>query len=142
MLSLLALLTACQMTSSPSHNIQSNQERRNEISTEPIHLAQLLEKLANKETFYVYVGRPTCPYCRKFEPTLLKAMEDTQIPVFYLNTDEEELTEINNFVDSQGIETIPHLTYYKDGEKGDYLVQGSEASIDDIKVFLTTAPNP
>lgn len=106
---------------------------------EPIHLAQLREKLANKETFYVYVGRPTCPYCRKFEPNLNKAMEETQIEVYYLDTDAEEASEVTTFVDSQGIETIPHLTYYKEGKKGNFLVKGSESSLKEIKDFLKNA---
>lgn len=138
-LSLLTLLSACQMISSPTINTDLSQSSKSKACMKPIRLVQVNEKLANKESFYFYVGRPTCPYCRHFEPKLLKAIEDTQVPVFYLNTDEEDSTDVTTFVEEQGIESIPHLTYYKEGEEEDLLAKGSTASVDDIRIFLKTA---
>lgn len=138
LLLLFTLLSACQATAAPSIDTSSSQNSTTDIRTEPIRLAQLREKLANKETFYAYIGRPTCPHCRKFEPKLQEAIKRTQVPVFYLNTDEEDSAEASHFVDSQGITTVPHLTYYKEGETGAYLKKGSEATVGEIEIFLKT----
>ncbi|TCD45982.1 thioredoxin [Streptococcus sp. X16XC17] len=123
-------LIACQShpTESTAATLQASEIQIN--TTSSITLSELRNKLAQKESFFLYVGRPTCPYCRKFQPNLDKAMEETQVSVYYLNTDEEEAKDITDFVDSQGIETIPHLTYYKDGQKSDFLVKGSESSVE------------
>lgn len=137
--SLFKSLSACQVAPSSSINTDSHPSDSTKISAELIHLPQLREKLANKETFYLYIGRPTCSYCRNFEPKLQEAMKETQVPVFYLNTDAEDEVEVTIFVDTQGIETIPHLTYYREGQKGDSLTKGSESTIYEIQLFLNNA---
>lgn len=45
------------------------------------------KKLAQKETFYLYVGRPTCGDCNDFEPELISLIEayELQDRLLYLN---------------------------------------------------------
>lgn len=117
---------------------QSSQEAKTEVitSTQSISLEEVEEKIGKQEDFYLYVGRPTCPYCQKFFPNLEKAIQDTQVSVYYLNTDEESSELVKNFVSSQNIETVPHLTFYHDGAKQGYLEKGSQTPLEEIEQFL------
>ncbi|MGX7263558.1 hypothetical protein DOK67_0001159 [Enterococcus sp. DIV0212c] len=47
-------------------------------------------KVANQESFYVYVGRPTCGDCNDFEPDLIKLvkMHKLEDQLLYLNVAE------------------------------------------------------
>ncbi|MFS0783499.1 hypothetical protein [Bacillus sp. 1P06AnD] len=53
-----------------------------EINTED--LQQLLEK---NSISYVYIGRPTCPYCAKFQPILNRFLVGNGRSMPYFNTD-------------------------------------------------------
>ncbi|HEM4128848.1 TPA: thioredoxin family protein [Streptococcus suis] len=115
-----------------------SQEAKSEVitSTQSISLEEVEEKIRSREDFYLYVGRPTCPYCQKFFPNLEKAIQDTQVPVYYLNTDEESSDPVKSFVSSQNIQTVPHLTFYQNGEKQTYLEKGSQTPLEEIEQFL------
>lgn len=117
---------------------QPSQEAKSEVitSTQSISLEEVEEKIHSREDFYLYVGRPTCPYCQKFFPNLEKAIQDTQVSVYYLNTDEESSDPVKSFVSSQNIETVPHLTFYHDGAKQGYLEKGSQTPLEEIEQFL------
>lgn len=117
---------------------QPSQEAKSGVitSTQSISLEEVEKKIHGQEDFYLYVGRPTCPYCQKFFPNLEKAIHDTQVPVYYLNTDEEASDLVKNFVSSQNIQTVPHLTYYQNGEKQAYLEKGSQTPLEEIEQFL------
>ncbi|NEW62130.1 thioredoxin [Granulicatella sp. zg-ZJ] len=45
------------------------------------------EKMANQDTFYVYIGRPTCADCQFFEPFFIKEIQRRQLhsSIFYVN---------------------------------------------------------
>lgn len=105
-------------------------------SYQSITLEETIQKIQEKEDFYLYVGRPTCQYCVKFSPNLETAIQNTQVPVYYLNTDEEKTEEATAFVQKEGIQTVPNLAYYKAGQKVRYLIKGSESSLEEIEDFL------
>ncbi len=126
---LTAFLSACgqQSDSSDSEKLTSYQS---------ITLKEVVQKIQDEEDFFLYVGRPTCQYCAKFGPNLEEVITDTQVTVYYLNTDEENKEEVTAFATNEGIKTVPNLGYYKAGKKINYLVKGSESTLKEIEEFL------
>ena len=59
---------------------------------------EVLEKLENKESFIVYVGYDDCQSCKEFKPILNQLIENYDITIYYLTTDdkqtEDQLNEI------------------------------------------------
>ncbi|RRD31146.1 thioredoxin [Streptococcus minor] len=116
---------------------KANSKAKQELTSyKAIRLEEVVEKIQNKENFYLYVGRPTCHYCAKFSPILEEAITHTQVTVYYLNTDNEVLTEAQNFVVKEEIQTVPYLAYYRDGQRQSYLEKGSQANLEEIESFL------
>lgn len=66
-----------------------------------------LEKIMNgKDTLFVYVGRPTCPQCKEFEPILQKVLNNQHQSMGYYNTDnarKENEDKLEIMADSLGI---------------------------------------
>ena len=118
-----------------SCKVQQKTEKKLE-TYQAITLAKVEKKIQQEDSFFLYVGRPTCPHCRAFAPQLEKAIQHTQVTVYYLDTDEEEPERIQTFAQDAAIQTVPHLTYYENGEKMRYLEKGSESSLAEIEDFL------
>lgn len=134
-ISLLCLLTFSLFLGACSE--KANSKAKQELTSyKAIRLEEVVEKIQNKENFYLYVGRPTCHYCAKFSPILEEAITHTQVIVYYLNTDNEVLAEAQNFVAKEEIQTVPHLAYYRDGQRQSYLEKGSQANLEEIESFL------
>lgn len=134
-ISLLCLLTFSLFLGACSD--KANSKAKQELTSyKAIRLEEVVEKIQNKENFYLYVGRPTCHYCAKFSPILEEAITHTQVTVYYLNTDNEVLAEAQNFVAKEEIQTVPHLAYYRDGQRQSYLEKGSQANLEEIESFL------
>ncbi|MDO5078069.1 MAG: thioredoxin family protein [Streptococcus minor] len=134
-ISLLCLLTFSIFLGACSEKVNSK-AKQELTSYKAIRLEEVVEKIQNKENFYLYVGRPTCHYCAKFSPILEEAITHTQVTVYYLNTDNEVLAEAQNFVAKEEIQTVPHLAYYRDGQRQSYLEKGSQANLEEIESFL------
>ena len=69
-------------------------------------------------SYFLYTGRITCPYCLAFVPKLHKASlspEITGISIKYLNSENEDDTGLDKFIESNNIEYVPHFSYFKDG---------------------------
>ncbi len=58
---------------------------------------ELVEKIENKESFLVYFGFPTCPWCRSILEQLDKAINDKKIDkIYYVNVlDIRDVREVN-----------------------------------------------
>lgn len=82
--------------------------------------------------YYIFIGRPTCPYCRKFSPVVNKLSKNNKI--YYFNTDANQTTEkLKKIVKQQlKIQTVPYITYVHDGKvaKG---ISDSSASIERVE---------
>lgn len=72
---------------------------------------EIVDKINNKETFVVYFGYPSCPWCRSMIEQLIKSAQDNnQEKVYYVDAyDIRDTFEINS-------EGIPEKT--KDGSTG------------------------
>lgn len=70
------------------------------------------ELLEAKDGNIVYIGRETCPYCRRFVKTLSPLAEENNLEVNYVHSEhpnyEEEVDELREKYD---VPTVPGLLY-------------------------------
>ncbi len=73
-------------------------------------VARAQEALDNKETATFFIGRKTCPYCRKFAGTLAGVVAETKAHIYFINSEEpSQLNELQEFRSRYGIPTVPDL---------------------------------
>ena len=51
-------------------------------------VARAQEALDKKETATFFIGRKTCPYCRKFAGTLAGVVAETKAHIYFINSEE------------------------------------------------------
>lgn len=113
-----------------------------EHGLKPIGSTILMKKLAQKESFLLFIGRPSCPDCQAFMPLLNKAMEETGKPeLYYWNTDEAKKDDKQNHSQlyealskQMDVNWVPSLFKIKDGQVFDRLDDETDAKL--IKHFL------
>lgn len=79
----------------------------------------LEEKLANKESFFVYYFASDCPHCRVTTPQLKPLADDLGINLHQFN-----LREFEEYFGKMNIEATPTLVYYKDGVESERMKGG------------------
>lgn len=99
---------------------------------------KLDDKIANKESFFVYYFASDCPHCKVTTPQLKPVADELGINLHQFN-----LLEFRPYFNKMGIEATPTLVYYKDGVESDRmkggLRQGNATagySIEDFKAFF------
>ncbi|HEM5059686.1 TPA: thioredoxin [Streptococcus suis] len=105
-------------------------------SYQTISIDEVEQKVQDEEEFILYIGRETCPYCRDFVPKLTEAVEQSRVTIYYLDSESDPNGKIQQFRQSQGLTTVPSLTYYKSGKLSGILRKGSQATITEIENFL------
>ena len=79
-----------------------------------------LKNMFNEEnrSFFVYVGRPTCPFCNEYRPHLEETIKEKEdITVYYFDTDDNrENPYFAEVITKLGIESVPFLIYIEDGK--------------------------
>lgn len=93
----------------------------------PMSNEQLESFLQEQKTGVVYIGRPTCPVCKEFQPTLEKVSEATQTNVFYYNTDlarQEQEMKLSQLMEQLQVPSVPTVIYFKEGKEADRLQDG------------------
>ena len=84
------------------------------------------QAIADKETATFFVGRKTCPYCRKFA--------DTKAHIFFINSEEaSELEKLQAFRSEYSIPTVPGFVHVQDGQVS--VRCDSSMTADKIKAF-------
>lgn len=77
---------------------------------EPINVQQLEQKLTETKKQILFLGRATCPFCRKFAPKLKAVKIKLNLPVYFVDSensdDLEKLTALRN---QYTIPTVPAL---------------------------------
>ena len=101
-----------------------------------ISLEAVEQKIQHQESFYLYTGRESCPYCQEFVPKLAEAVDKTGTTVYYLDSENIDKTRWNNFKTTVGFKTIPNLTYFTNGTTYDRLLNASQASVEVIESFI------
>lgn len=77
--------------------------------TTPAEAEKLLEA---KDGNIVYIGRETCPYCRKFVEKLSLLAEEHDLEVNYVHSQHPEYEEqVNKLRDKYHVPTVPGLLY-------------------------------
>lgn len=75
------------------------------------------QAIADKETATFFVGRKTCPYCRKFAGTLAGVVAETKAHIYFINSEEpSQLNELQEFRSRYGIPTVPGFVHIANGQ--------------------------
>ncbi|RSK06829.1 hypothetical protein D8787_02930 [Streptococcus mitis] len=127
---IIVTFTAC-LNTLPQTEYQIAIKRLQKISIEAVE-----QKIQHQESFYLYTGRESCPYCQEFAPKLAEAVDKTETTVYYLDSENIDKTSWNNFKTTVGFKTIPNLTYFTNGIVYDRLPNASQASVEVIESFI------
>lgn len=95
----------------------------------------------NDDSYFLYTGRITCPYCQAFVPKLYKASllsENSDIAIKYLNSENENDTGLDKFLKSNNIQYVPHFSYYKDGTLIETLDVTDVTTTEEIQEFISS----
>ena len=133
LLSLLIIIVTftAYLTTLPQTDYQIAVNRLQKISLEAVE-----QKIQHQESFYLYTERESCPYCQEFAPKLAKAVDETKITVYYLDSEHIDKTSWNNFKTTVGFKTIPNLTYFTNGTAYERLQNASQASVEVVESFI------
>lgn len=83
-----------------------------EIDTQSVR-----EKIANGERFYLYIGRPTCQWCRKLAPSLQYASSKREVDIYYLDsTDTQTDSDLSSFRKEYAIKTVPDVILFSESD--------------------------
>ena len=79
----------------------------------PIYEDAFYDKIEAGDTFILYIGRKTCPYCQQFVPNLMEAAINQDITeIYHIDTvDSHNQT----FVDDEGVHATPTTFIVIDG---------------------------
>ncbi|BCJ09732.1 thiol reductase thioredoxin [Streptococcus mitis] len=127
---IIVTFTAC-LNTLPQTEYQIAIKRLQKISIEAVE-----QKIQHQESFYLYTGRESCPYCQEFAPKLAEAVDKTETTVYYLDSENIDKTSWNNFKTTVGFKTVPNLTYFTNGIVYDRLPNASQASVEVIESFI------
>ncbi len=82
-----------------------------------VSVDEIQTKLSNNESFFLYTGRVTCPYCRIAVPILHETSKEENIEIFYLDSENtNERPDLKAFRDSHEIKTVPNFGYFDNGD--------------------------
>ncbi|MBF2489524.1 thioredoxin family protein [Listeria marthii] len=124
---LLALITVVFTLGACGDNKKETEEKANQTEKESstflntISTKDFKQKMADKTTGFVYVGRPTCEDCQVFQPILKKELEKRQPDqkMAYYNTDkasEKSRDDMIALLKEMDIDSVPTMVYLKDGK--------------------------
>lgn len=72
--------------------------------------------LADKDLVAIYIGRGTCPYCRKFAKKLDGLVNKIDTPIYYIDSENPLDNGISLFREEYNIRTVPGFVVKKNGE--------------------------
>ncbi|MBF6977700.1 hypothetical protein IU403_00905 [Aerococcaceae bacterium zg-BR22] len=104
------------------------------IEVSPEEATTLLQEKAGG---ILFIGRETCPYCRRFVSKLSKVAKDHQLNVHYLHSQSPkyDANAIQELRDQYGVKTVPGFLYA--GEDGVRVRCDSSMSEEEILAFAT-----
>ena len=82
----------------------------------PILSIEAKQLLTNDNLAVVYIGRETCPFCRKFAKKLSGLVPEVNTTIYYVDSNNMQDTEIDNFREQYDIITVPGFIVSKNGE--------------------------
>ena len=84
-------------------------------SFKKIFSAEAMELLLKDKIAVIYIGRETCPYCRKFAKKLSSIKSKINTSIYYINSADSSDEEITSFRDKYNIVTVPGFIVQKHG---------------------------
>ncbi len=82
-----------------------------------LSVKEVTKKIDSKEDFILFVGRETCPYCRRFVKKLDTLIDEKGWAIDYINSeDSSQMDQIQAFRQTYNIPTVPGFMVQKDGD--------------------------
>lgn len=98
-------------------------------------VAALQAKITAGEEVVAFIGRATCPFCRRFAPKMSEARQQLAIHAYFVNSEEvTELATLRDFREEYGIKTVPGLLVSRNGQTR--VVCDSSISVEEIIAFI------
>lgn len=72
--------------------------------------------LSNKELTAIYIGRGTCPFCRKFAKKLSGLANEINTTIYYVDSENSSDDGLSSFRKQYNIATVPGFIVSKKGE--------------------------
>lgn len=77
---------------------------------------QATELLSNKDLVVIYIGRETCPYCRKFVKKLSTLVPEINTDIYYINSANTNDSNLSSFRENHNIKTVPGFIISKNSK--------------------------
>ncbi|QCK42892.1 thioredoxin [Streptococcus pyogenes] len=102
----------------------------------PSSVAEVTSAIASGKDMIVFLGRSSCPYCRRFAPKLAQVATDNQKEVYFVDSENAaDAAELAAFRENYQLVTVPALLVSYDQRQR--AVCDSSLTPDDILAFLT-----
>lgn len=72
--------------------------------------------LSNEDLAVIYIGRETCPYCRKFAKKLSGLVNEINTTIYYVDSSNLSDSELSSFREKYNIVTVPGFIVGKNRE--------------------------
>ena len=72
--------------------------------------------LSNEELAAIYIGRGTCPFCRKFAKKLSGLIDEINTTIYYVDSNNFSDNELSSFREKYNIVTVPGFIVKKNRE--------------------------
>lgn len=97
---------------------------------------QLVELDSSNQDFILFIGRPTCQYCREFVPKLEKANEQNKRKIYYIDSKKHLNSYLSEFRSRNDIKIVPTLIRVKNKQVIAMTTKGSKTTVQEIKQIL------
>ncbi|HEP1412538.1 TPA: thioredoxin [Streptococcus pyogenes] len=101
----------------------------------PSSVAEVTSAIASGKDMIVFLGRSSCPYCRRFAPKLAQVATDNQKEVYFVDSENAaDAAELAAFRENYQLVTVPALLVSYDQHQR--AVCDSSLTPDDILAFF------